>query len=87
MPLLDPLNDLFASRRLVYAYRDVVIMKKSKLPDVTEAIEATWKKVNERISTYGQLTEGEVDAIIHAFRKRKRLHGKRVGTEDSSATR
>lgn len=61
------------AKLLVYGYGDVVVMKKLEVPDIRRTVEALWKKVDERITKYGELTQEEIDEIIHAYRKRKQL--------------
>lgn len=63
------------AKLLVYGYRDVIMMKKLKVPDVRRTMEAVWRKVDERIAKYGELTQEEIDEIIHTYRKRR--YGKR----------
>ena len=60
------------TKLLVYGYDNAVIMKKIEVPDARKRLEALYKKVDRRISKYGQLGSREIDEIIQEYR-RKRL--------------
>ena len=62
----------------VYGFRDAIVMKKLEVPHVRGTMEAIWRKVDERIAKYGELTQEEIDEIIHTYRQRKRRNLKRA---------
>ena len=57
---------------LVYECDDAVILKKFVEPDLSKEIEAMYKRVDERIAKYGELSNNEINDIIHEHRQRKR---------------
>ena len=57
---------------LVYECEDSVILKKFEEPDLSKEIEAMYKRVDERITKYGELSNDEINEIIHEHRQRKR---------------
>jgi AbrB family looped-hinge helix DNA binding protein len=57
---------------LVYECDDSVILKKFVEPDLSKEIEAMYKRVDERIAKYGELSNNEINDIIHEHRQRKR---------------
>ena len=59
------------TKLLVYGYQDAVIMKKLKMPDVTKELEAMYKRIDKRITKYGELTQDEVKEEIKQYRKAK----------------
>jgi len=56
---------------LVYEYKDSVILKKVVEPDLSKEIEAMYKRVDERIAKYGELTQDDVEEEIQKYRKEK----------------
>lgn len=59
------------TKLLVYSCEDAVILKKMEIPDFTEEIEAMYKRVQEKTSKYGGLTQEEVEEEIQEYRKEK----------------
>ena len=57
------------TRLLVYGYEDVVIMKKMKIPDVVKDLRALYKKIDKKISKYGDLSDEDIEAIIGKHRR------------------
>jgi AbrB family looped-hinge helix DNA binding protein len=57
------------TKLLVYSYQDGVIMKKLEIPDLAKELEEVYKKVDERIAKYGELSEEEINEIIQKYRK------------------
>jgi AbrB family looped-hinge helix DNA binding protein len=57
---------------LVYAYNDSVILKKFEEPDLSKELEAMYKRVDERIAKYGELSNDEINQIIHEHRQKKK---------------
>jgi len=49
-----------------------VIMKKLEVPDVREQLEAIYKQVDKKIGEHGELTNEEINKIIHDYRSSKR---------------
>jgi AbrB family looped-hinge helix DNA binding protein len=58
---------------LVYECNDSVILKKLKEPDLTTELEAMYKRIDERIAKYGELSNDEINEIIHEHRQRKKI--------------
>jgi len=56
---------------LVYECNDSVILKKFEEPDLSKELEAMYKRVDERISKYGELTQDEIEEEIQKYRKEK----------------
>ena len=61
------------TKLIIYGYQDAVIMKKLEVPDVTKELEAMYKRINEKIEKYGELTNEEVNEVIDDYRKKKHL--------------
>ena len=59
------------TKLLVYAYQDVVILKKLEVPDIEKELEAMYKRIDKRIAKYGALTQEEINEIIHEHRRKK----------------
>jgi len=59
------------TKLLVYSYQDGVIMKKLEIPDLAKELEEVYKKVDEGIAKYGELSEEEINEIIQKYRKQK----------------
>ena len=57
---------------LVFECDDSVILKKFEEPDLSKELETMYKRVNERIVKYGELSNNEIDEIIHEHRQKKR---------------
>ena len=62
------------TKLLVYGYHDAVVMKKMQIPDVRKELQEIYRKVEQRIAKYGELTEEEVNEIVQKYR-----HGKYQG--------
>jgi len=60
------------TKLLIYGYQNAVIMKKMEIPDVVKELKGIYKKVDARITKYGELTDREIDEIIQEHRKKKR---------------
>jgi len=59
------------TKLLVYGYQDAVIMKKLKVPDIAEELEAMYKRIDRRIAKYGELTQEEIEEEIQKYRREK----------------
>ena len=57
---------------LVYECNDSVILKKIEEPDLSKESEAMYKRVDERIAKYGELSYDEINDIIHKHRQSKK---------------
>lgn len=57
---------------LVYECNDSVILRKFEEPDLSKELEAMYKRVDERIEKYGELSNDEINEIIHAHRQTKK---------------
>jgi AbrB family looped-hinge helix DNA binding protein len=57
---------------LVYECDDSVILKKLKEPDLSEELKAMYKRIDQRIAKYGELSNDEINQIIHEHRKKRR---------------
>ena len=57
---------------LVYECNDSVILKKFEEPDLSKELEAVYKRVDERIAKYGELSNDEINQIIHEHRQKKK---------------
>ena len=60
------------TKLLVYDYQDVVILKKLEVPDIAKELEPIYKRIDKRIAKYGELSNEEINEIIHAHRRKKR---------------
>jgi AbrB family looped-hinge helix DNA binding protein len=60
------------TKLLVYGYKDAVIMKKLKVPDVEKKLEALYKRIDRRIAKYGEISEEEILEEIQKYRREKR---------------
>ena len=60
------------TKLLVYGYNDAVIMKKMEIPDVTKDLERLYARVDRKVAKYGPLSDGEIDEIIQASRRKRR---------------
>lgn len=72
------------SRFLVIGYKDTVVLKKLEMPDLKKEWEAIKKVVDERIKKYGELTEEEIAAEIHKYRRERRAVGRRLSSIQTS---
>ena len=57
---------------IVYECNDSVILKKFVEPDVSKELQAIYKRVDERIAKYGELSNDEINQIIHEHKQRKK---------------
>jgi len=64
------------TRLLVVRRGEVVVMKKLGLEQERRDLESVFKRVNRRIEKYGEMTEEEIDQIIHDFRAKVVYKGK-----------
>jgi AbrB family looped-hinge helix DNA binding protein len=63
---------------LVYECDDSVILKKFVEPDFSKELEAMYKRVNERIAKYGELTQDDIEEEIQKYRKEKAAKAKKT---------
>ena len=56
------------TKLLVIRRGDVVVMKKLDLEHERRELESIFKRVEKRIEKYGEMTEEEIDQIIHDYR-------------------
>jgi len=64
------------TRLLVVRRGDVVVMKKLNLEQEIRGLEAVFRRVDKRIEKYGEMTEEEIDQIIHDYRAKVACKGK-----------
>jgi AbrB family looped-hinge helix DNA binding protein len=57
---------------LVYEFNDSVILKKFKEPDISEELKAVFKRVDEKIAKYGEVSNDEINEIIHNHRQSRK---------------
>jgi AbrB family looped-hinge helix DNA binding protein len=57
---------------LVYECDVSVILKKFKEPDLSKELEAVFRRVDERNAKYGELSNDELNRIIHEHRQKKK---------------
>ena len=60
------------TKLLVYGYQDAVIMKKLEVPDIAKELEAMYRRIDEKIAKYGELSEEEINKIIQKHRRQRR---------------
>jgi len=68
---LKPKTKLLVTRR-----GDVVVMKKLDLEHETRELESIFKRVDQKIEKYGEMTEEEIDQMIHDYRAKATYKGK-----------
>lgn len=68
---LEPKTKLLVIRR-----GNVVVMKKLDLEQERRELETVFKRVDRRIEKYGEMTEEEIDQLIHNYRSRAAHKGK-----------
>jgi AbrB family looped-hinge helix DNA binding protein len=56
---------------LVYECNDSVILKKFEEPDLSKELEDMYRRVDERIAKYGELSNEEINEIINEHRQKK----------------
>jgi len=64
------------TKLLVIRRGDVVVMKKLDLEHERRELESIFKRVEKRIEKYGEMTEEEIDQIIHDYRAKTTYKGK-----------
>jgi len=64
------------TKLLVVRRGDAVIMRKLDLEQERRELEALLKRVDRRIEKYGEMTEEEIDQIIHDYRAKTAYKGK-----------
>ena len=62
---------------LVYECNDSVILRKFEEPDLSKELEAMYKRVDERIAKYGELTQDDIEEEIQKYRKEKAAKAKK----------
>ncbi len=62
---------------LVYECEDSIILKKFVEPDFSKEIAAMYKRVDERIAKYGELTQDDIEDEIQKYRKEKAARAKK----------
>lgn len=60
------------TKLLVYEYQDAVILKKIEVPDIAKELAAVYRRIDKRIAKYGELTNEEINEIIHEHREKKK---------------
>ena len=68
---------------LVYEFNDSVVLKKLEEPDLSKELEAMYKRVDEKIAKYGELSNDEINQIIHEHRQMKRSSKSQTKNESS----
>jgi len=68
---LEPKTKLLVTRR-----GSVVVMKKLDLERERKELETVFKRVDKRIEKYDEMTEDEIDQIIHNYRSKAAHKGK-----------
>ena len=63
------------SQLLAYGYKDTVVLKKVRVPDVVQEMQRIWDKIDRRIEEKGlrRLSMREINAEIHRYRREKGL--------------
>jgi len=56
---------------LVYECDDLVILKKLAEPDFPKELDAMYKRIDQRIAQYGELTQEDIEKEIQEYRKEK----------------
>lgn len=64
------------TKMLVVRRGDAVIMKKLDLEQERRELETLFERVDRRIEKYGEMTEEEIDQIIHDYRTKTAHKGK-----------
>ena len=63
---LKPKTKLLVTRR-----GDAVVMKKLNLEEERRKLEEVFKSIDKKIEKYGELTEEEINRIIHEYRAKR----------------
>ena len=64
------------TKLLVIRRGNVVVMRKLDLERERRELESIFKRVDRRIEKYGEMTEEEIDQIIHGYRAKATYKGK-----------
>jgi len=64
------------TRLLVTRKGDVVVMKKLDLEQERRELEAIFERIDKKIEKYGEMTEEEIDQMIHDYRAKATYKGK-----------
>ena len=64
------------TKLLVVRRGDAVIMKKLDLEQERRELEDMFRRVDKRIMRYGEMTETEIDEVIHEYRSKTACKGK-----------
>ena|ERR1035437_322928 len=59
------------TKLVIYGYQDAVIMKKLEVPDVTKELEEIYERINKKIEKEGELSNEEINEVIHDYRAKK----------------
>jgi AbrB family looped-hinge helix DNA binding protein len=59
------------TKLLVYGYQDAIIMKKLEVPDIAKELEAMYRRIDEKIARYGELSEEEINEIVQKHRRQR----------------
>lgn len=60
------------SKLLVYGVDDVIVIKKLVLPDAKKEMQEIWKKIDKKISRYGEFTQEDIQKEIEHVRKSRK---------------
>ncbi len=60
------------TKLLVYGYKDTVIMKKMKMPDVMNDLKTLYKRVDARTAKRGKISEEDILREIEQYRSEKK---------------
>ncbi len=60
------------TRLVVYGYEGAVILKKMEIPDVVKDLQELYRRIDTKIAKYGELSEEDIDAIIHKYRGKRK---------------
>ncbi len=64
------------TKLVVIERNNAVIMKKLNLDKERRELEALFKRIDKRIEKHGEMTEQEIDRIIHDYRAKTARKGK-----------
>ena len=67
-PIRERLGLKPRTKLLIYEYNDAVIMKKLDIPNIRGQLERVYKKVKQRTSKHGEMTEREINEIVQKYR-------------------
>lgn len=69
------------TKLLVYACGSSIVLKKLDEPGLSKELEVMYKRIDERIAQYGELTQEEIDQVIHENRKAQK-NRKKIGKRE-----